>query len=116
MRILFCILLAFVTGCVSYPKILKQHDQVQLARNELLEQLDKHHEQWGDVRKAGWKISKKYGKVIALRAVCKAWDETVAAPSDLACDPYFIRDQKSNRAIDLGWLLCYPERWQAKAP
>jgi hypothetical protein len=112
MRILCCILLAFATGCVSYPKILHEYDQAQNARNELLSELDKHHAQWGDIRKAGRRISRKYGKVIAMRAVLKAWEETVGAPADLACDPYFIRDQKSNRAIDLGWLVCYPERWQ----
>lgn len=112
MKILLCLLLVLSQGCVSYSKIAWQQERVQTAKAELLQELDKHTEQWSDTRKAGRRISRKYGQTIAYRAVLRAWDENVAAPVDLACDPYFLKDEKSKYAIRLGWLVCYPERWQ----
>jgi hypothetical protein len=110
-KILLCLSVLILQGCISSAMIEKQNDLVQEARNDLFADLNKHNEQWGDVQQVGHRLSKKYGKAVAMRAVLKAWDETVAAPNDLACDPYFLKDEKSPHAVRLGWLVCYPERW-----
>jgi hypothetical protein len=103
--LMFLVIYVLSAGCATRP------DLIAVAETELLTVLSGRDANTMDLVKVGQTLIQKYGRVTAVAAVQKAWDDqSTSAPHARAKDMMWLQSQKP-RVRDLAWLLNFQEEW-----